>query len=287
MTDKDSLGKLALITFIGGAIGRLLQYILHVIIARGLGPGALGIFSFGSVLLKIGMTVGRAGLDQAVQKYVPIYSNEDTTKMKRIISFSILSSFVIGAAVALMIFTILYLGNLSQLSDDVGVYLFLLAIPFMSAMMVGIAASKAFFETKYAVYTKDFIQSGLSVLFVAFGTYIVGTSVSVMLGYVLSVVFGMFAIVYYLNNLDGVIIRGISKINHRSIFRFSVPLMLVAVSSYLVNWTDVLMLGILSPAAAIGKYQAAFQTTALLGFVLFSVNSIFPPVASSGGLSGC
>lgn len=71
------------------------------------------------------------------------------------------------------------------------------------------------------------------------------------------------------------------KFELKKITVYSLPLMLSAVANYLVTWTDILMLGaLLSNNAKIGQYQAAFQTTAMLGFILYSVNSVFPSIAS-------
>jgi len=86
---------------------------------------------------------------------------------------------------------------------------------------------------------------------------------------------------YYLYQLGG--FNGFHKfeIDTKQILTYSLPLTAAAVSQYLTSWTDVLMLGTFTTESAVGRYQAAFQTAMILGFLLSAANSIFPSLASN------
>lgn len=66
---RDSITKLVSISFFGGLIGRGLRYGFNVVIARGLGFEALGVFAFGMVVMKGGGVFVRLGLDSAAKKF--------------------------------------------------------------------------------------------------------------------------------------------------------------------------------------------------------------------------
>ena len=70
---ENSILKLTSVAFVGGLLGRGLRYLLNIIIARGVGAEALGLFALGLVVLKASALIARVGLDEAAQRYVPIY----------------------------------------------------------------------------------------------------------------------------------------------------------------------------------------------------------------------
>lgn len=55
---------------------------------------------------------------------------------------------------------------------------------------------------------------------------------------------------------------------------------LVFTSQYLLEWTDVLMLGFLQSDAEVGLYEISYKTAMVLGLLLVAVNTVFPAVAS-------
>jgi O-antigen/teichoic acid export membrane protein len=64
------------------------------------------------------------------------------------------------------------------------------------------------------------------------------------------------------------------------IYSYSASVVLIAASNQLIVWTDILFLSVFVSAGAVGHYQAAYQTSALLTFALVSANTVFPPLAS-------
>jgi len=277
---QESLTTLISISLVGGTMGRAFEYLVYLAIARILGPGALGLFSFGFVILSVGTIFAKLGLDKAARKYVPVHV-DDEASLSGVLIVCLGGSFLAGVVVGFLG----YLGSgwiagLTSASFGAVTLLFLVGIPFKATMTVGKAATTGFLTTRYSVYIKDFGQSGAAILFVVIAGFSFGTVGSVVMGYVASIVFGSVLALAFLARQGG--FDGIArpKIEAREILTYSIPLTLAAVAQYLVNWTDILMLGALVPAEAVGTYQAAYQTATVLGFLIVAVGSIFPSVAS-------
>ncbi len=98
------------------------------------------------------------------------------------------------------------------------------------------------------------------------------------LAYVLSII---------LTTLFGVIlifkdkyIKAEAKISIQGILKKSTPMMVSGIFLFLLNWTDILMLGRLETEANIGIYNAAFKVGSLTLFFVVSMNVVIMPKTS-------
>ncbi|PSP90320.1 polysaccharide biosynthesis protein [Halobacteriales archaeon QS_4_69_34] len=279
---RNSITKLTSITFFGVLIGRGLRYGFNVVIARGLGLDALGLFAFGTVVMKGSAVIARMGLDSAAQKFIPIYQSEsDPAKVTGVTVISLTFPLLFGGALAVA----LYLGRdlITRLTGAVigsTVQLFLVGIPLFGAMMVGMNATRGFKETKYSVYIRDIGQSSVGIALIAIGAFVLSDFDAVIVGYLISLLVGVCLAVVFLSREGALQFDVRPTFEYRKILAFSLPVSLAASVQYLVSWTDILVLGVFVPPASIGSYQAAYQTSVLLIIVLQSVSSIFPAMAA-------
>ena len=279
---KRNISTAILVSFLGGIVGRGFRYGLTFVVASMLGAEALGLFTFGLVIIKAGALIARTGLDNAAQKYIPIYQNEgDHRRLAGVTWLCLTVPFILGSIVAVLIHTGSgFIDRYVASSFGETTKLFLSGIPLFAMMMVGISATKGFKRTKYAVYIRDFGQSGFALI----GTVVIlsfePTVSAVIFVYLLSLAVGAgLTIVFILR--DGTLFPDESPIfEMKKVLGFSLPLLLVTVSQYVVGWADVLMLGLLTTAREVGYYHIAFQTSMLLGFILMSANSIFPAIVA-------
>ena len=279
---KRNITTVVLVAFLGGIIGRGFRYLLNVVIARGLGAGALGTFAFGLVVLKLLSVFAKSGLDNAALKYVPRYRSEGDSQ-------HILGLTIVALVFPLVIGGFLILGLTAARPFLTPVFdsrlletlpLFALGIPIFSAMFIGMAVSRGYNESKYAVYTRDLGQSVVALGLVAIGAYLLVDFEAVVGGYIISLACGLGLVVWFLRK-QGALRTDISpKFELKEWFTFAVPMAAIAVANYLMSWTDVLMLGAFVTPEELGWYQAAYQTSVLLLVVLQSSNSIFPSLAS-------
>jgi len=278
---KKSILQLASVAFFGIIIGKALRFAFNIVIARGLGPDALGIFAFGMVVARASSIFARAGLDQAAQKYIPIYnSNNDYDNLSGLILLCVLIPLLFGTLLsgALYISTPL-LESTFSVDISTPVQLFLIGIPILAFFRVTIIATRGFKETKYTVISRDVIQSIIGIILIYAGAYLFDSIEFVIVGYLLSLVIGGLAATYFLYANDNIQLFP-SKIPIKTTLAFSAPLVVVGVSSQLVKWSDVFLLGLFVSDSSLGRYHAAYQTSVILTFILTGVNAIFPSLAS-------
>ncbi len=223
----------------------------------------------------------RLGLTNAAQKFIPIYhSDGDRNRLNGVVVVCLLTPLVVGTVIALLITA--GWGMLTSVATRIhpATALFVIGIPLFSVIKTGIAVTKGFQETRYIVFIKDLGYSGLAVLFVSVGAFVFEDLSLAVIGYLLSLCFGVgLAIVMIIKN-DIINLSARPKLEVRKTLGFSMPLTVNAVAQYLVSWTDIFMLGILIESARVGWYQATFQTAILLSIVFHSANAIFPSIAS-------
>lgn len=279
---RNSITKLVSIAFLGGLIGRGLRYGFNIVIARGLGLDALGLFAFGMVVMKGGGVFARIGLDSAAQKYIPIYrSADDAARVSGTVIMGLVVPLLVGGVLAV----ILYLGRgliarFTGMALGSTVQLFIVGIPLFAAMMVGMNATYGLKQTKYSVYIRDFGQSVVALALMAIGAFVLSDLTAVIVGYLVSILVGVGLAIFFLAREGALRFDVRPAFEYREIFAFSLPLTFADSIQYLVSWTDILVLGVFVPPAPIGRYQAAYQTSILLIIVLQSANSIFPAMAA-------
>ena len=282
MAIRRSLTGIASFALIGGLLGKALRYTLNIVIANGLGAAALGVFALGMVLLRAGSVLARLGLDNAAQKYVPIYVAQDDDRALNGIALLCLGTpFLLGVAIAGGVFVFDdTIRELADVSLRPVTKQFAVGIPFFATMTVGIALTKGLKETKYQVYIRDIGQSVVAIMTVSIGAFVLNDLAVAIDGYILSCVVGTALAVFFLYRRDLLSINVRPRVDFKRVFAFSLPLTAAALIQYLLTWTDVLMLSFFRAPTEVGWYQAAYQTSVLLLVVLEAINSIFPSVAS-------
>ncbi|SDM93012.1 Membrane protein involved in the export of O-antigen and teichoic acid [Halogranum gelatinilyticum] len=277
---KKSIFQLASIALIGGIVGRGFRYSLDVVISRGLGPDALGVFTFGLVISQFVIIFSRLGLDQAVQKFIPIYLDESPEKTTGVVVFSIGTPILLSTLIS----SILIL-NLDMLLSILGsgqrniLFIFFAGLPILAGFEVAVNATKGFKETKYAVFGDNIVRSGLALVLAYVSSFIYNDLVAVVIGYFAATTIGLFVMLFSIKSLGGFNSKP-TTFEPRKLLNFSLPLVLLAAGGRLVSWADVMILGVYVSNVELGWYQAAYQTSALLLIVLHAANSIFPALAS-------
>ena len=279
---QRSITTVVSVAFVGGLLGRGLRYLLNVVIARGLGAEALGTFAFGMVVLKFLAVFSRLGFDNVALKYVPRYRNDDDDA--RILGLTIVGlGFPLVAGSVLAIAMTAASPSLSAVFDQQLLEmlpLFVVGIPLFSAMFVGMAITRGYNVSRYTVYTRDIGQSVTAIVLVAAGAFVVTDFSVTVAGYVASMAVGLVLVIWFLTRQRALRFDVRPQFELREWFVFSIPVLAIAVTQFLVGWTDILMLGAFVSAAEVGWYQAAYQTSVLLLVVHQSANSIFPSLAS-------
>lgn len=280
--ELTKVAKGAGITFFGSVLGKGINYISRIIIARLLGAEFFGFYVIGFAIFGLAELLSRMGLHEGALRYVSIYmGEEDKKKVKGTITESIAFSFGIGVCIGLILFfgSNFIATNIFHKPDLSGILkLFSVGIPFMASMTVTAFATRGFQKMQYYVYTKNVFQPVANLLLIVL-FYSIGFELYGAIGaQVISAGFGLCCAIYFIKQVFPEIKNIKTSLETAKLLRFSVPLLVSGFSGFLIMWTDTLMLGHFMPTDKVGIYQAAFQTSLLLNVVLMAFNSIFGPI---------
>ena len=279
---STSLVGLISIALLGTLVGKALRYLLSFIIGAGIDAEALGVFTFGLVLVRAGGMLSSIGLRTASQRLIATNRTRgDSAGVVKTTILAVLMPFVLGLIVSSISYTLWpIITSLLQIDMPQVIRVFLLGIPLFAVMDVGASATRGFKTTRYYVYIREIGQSGLAAFLVGFAVLTRLDFVTVIYAYLFSLLFGTGLSVYFLSKLTPDIRGSLADFPVRATLSVSIPLLVVAASQYFVTWTDILILGALRPPMDVGYYQAAFLYSSLVTVVLFGVNAIFPALAA-------
>ena len=277
---KNNITNFISIALLGSLIGSGSKYVLNAVIAQFGGADTLGLFSLGTVIIGVGGLIGRAGLDNAVLKFVP---SIDVNESRSEPLLAVIFSFILGVSTVAM-FYLIYpeISSMYGYPNSWEIYIFAVGVPFQAVTWVLIKSTQVSNNTQYTVYIRDLGQATSALLFISILLFVLPSDLAVALGFVCSFLVSILTGVV-LNQRLGLISWNLSISDFslvKNMLIYSVPVMIASASQYLVSWTDVLVLSGLTTSQNVGFYQAAFQTSAVLSLVLNATNSIFPSLAS-------
>jgi O-antigen/teichoic acid export membrane protein len=156
--------------------------------------------------------------------------------------------------------------------------LFVLAVPFVVLLRIGVGGIRGRENTRYKIYTQDLLYpSGrilvlVGLLGLGYGVqaagyaYLAGAAVAALLSLVL------------LNRL--LPLAGEYSLHTRAMLTFSAPLVVSSFLSVLFSQTDTLMIGYFHPSEEVGFYSAAYPLATGLSLVLSSFGFMYLPIAT-------
>jgi O-antigen/teichoic acid export membrane protein len=271
------------ISLVGKIAGRGLHVLGQVALARFLGPEAFGLYAIGWTILRMAGLVSPLGLNRGVIRYASLYWRADASKLKGVL----LHSLGLAALSGLLIGGILYLSapwlaeHVFKKPDLLSVIRWLApAFLFYAGLRVATAATTVSKRMIYSFYAFDLLQPA-SNLFLILVCYLVGWR---LLGTVAAAVisFGLACILalYYVKQLFPEAFS--SQIKSASVAKdlllFSLPSSLAGVFTMFLIWVDRLMVSSFCPAAEVGIYNAASQSSIFFAIVLNAFDAIFSPM---------
>lgn len=290
MTTDDAVKKVAQgagVTFAGKLISTGFKYATQLLIARLLGAEAFGIYALGIVLYQFGELVSRLGLEAGAVRYVAIHFDAgDRSKLKGVLIQTLGLPLILGTIFG----TILYV-----VSDAIALTLFdepdlaavlrvmAIAVPFGASMMVAAFATTGFHLTKYKVYLLELILPCTTLVFSVAACLLGWQIVGVAIAWLLATLISFLSSLWFIYRLFPDLLNQTVKPTYetRQLLIFSLSLVLGNFLWLVLLWTDILMLGYFRPAAEVGVYRAASQTSFLMTIVATSLNTMFAPVIAS------
>jgi O-antigen/teichoic acid export membrane protein len=280
--DLKKVVKGAGITLGGSITGRVLWFLCQIIIARSFGAEIFGLYILGLGVLKLTGLFARFGLHIGAMRFVSIYREDEPAKVKGILISASLITFINGIFVGGAIFISSsfiseFIFQKPELVDVIKI--FAQCVPFMATMMVVASASRGFHTTKYYVYIKDIIQPtvniGFVILFILLDLGILGIIYAFIISYITALFVGFHFIARQFQEIKEKSIKSIFE--HKMLLIYSVPLLFSGILTFLISWTDIIMLGFMKTSIDVGIYRSASQIAMFLTLFLTASNSIYAP----------
>jgi len=284
--ERSSVNRLAVgasVSLVGVVLGRGLEFVKQVALARLLGIEAFGLYALGWNLLRsIGILLP-LGLQNGVLHFGAGFWREDDHALHSIIKRSIVLSFLIGCVVTVVLFLIapwLTTRVFDEPEFTTAFRVFTLMLPFMGALRVAANATRISQRMQFSVAAEEIAQSTLNLILFAIcyvlGWQLLGAIVSTVLSYIAACALAL----YFVWRLFAPALRGPSRpaVSPRAMIAFSAPTSLAEMAGVVISRADRLFLGVYWPSADVGVYQAAAQISVIMAAVLGAFNMILMPM---------
>jgi len=268
-------------------IGIVFSYIFTLLITRGYGAKAMGIFALSLIVLQVSSVIGRLGMDTALLRFVSEYSSqckwclikEISKKAFRIVI--IISFFVSLIAFFSSSYIAQYIFHKSYLSK----YFKIISIGIVPIVLYFINSERLRGLKKIREYSflryMGLLFFASILLFISF--FFVRKIYVPIVVYVISIFIMLaFSVFFWIKNFAKYknvanYKNKIKTISYKNIFSVSIPMLLTSSLTLIIEWTDIFMLGILRSASEVGIYRVAFRVAEITSIALLSVNSIVAP----------
>lgn len=280
------------IVFIGLIISKFLTYSYRVFIARYFGPSDYGLFSVGLAVIGFLGIFALLGLPTGIVRYVAYYkAKSDEQRIKGVITTSLKIVFPVSVLFSLLLFiSSPYLAiNIFHNSELIDVLRILsLSIPFSSLFYIFVSTFVGFQEIKYQVYSECIFSNSARLIFIILSGLLGLGIFGIAWAWTLATISTFLLSFYFLEKRVFSILR--TKVTSiplkKELLFYSLPLLLAGFMSFIVRYTDTLMLGYFKTPVDVGIYNAALPTAQLLLMTPTALTSLFFPVITSLHVKG-
>lgn len=278
-----TIAKGASVFFIGLLISKIFSYLYRLVIARGMGPEAYGIFSLCFAIISVVSALTIFGLPNAVERYVP-YHIKDKAKVKGIILFVLQVGIItsVSAMIILYLFAPMLSMNFfknSQLLESLKI--FLISIPPLSILTIYEGISRAFKKVEYPMYSHNIVYSIINLVAAGLSVYLGFGMMGLSYGLIISILTALVLIFILVERTSFNLFDKIKPIFIRKeILNFSGPLAFAGMFSLIIGWTDTILIGYFMNESSVGLYNSAIPTVNLLLTAPLAVISMLVPATA-------
>lgn len=282
-----SMAKNSAIVFIGGILGRALQFLLQIVLGRLLGPSGFGNYVLGLSFVDIGKTIAGVGLDRAGVRYIAIYLGERSSeRAARLVRFSLTLSAAIGllAGAALYFLAPLATGYFQNAETAHAVQLFAIGLPLAVVTFVASGLVRGANKMALDMSITDIGQPLLNLLvLVALALLssrdLYATIIALNISLVVAAIIAIAAVAaVFPTALRRVSLPGI---DYRPVLSYSAYMMLISICTVAMFRVDKLVLGGLVAAGQVGIYGASSMIAQQNALVILAINKAFSPRVAS------
>ena len=273
------------ISLFGVGLGRGLDFVKQILLARLLGPEAFGLYAIGWNILRIIGVLVPFGLHNGVVHFGTPFWKKDDGALRSILTRSVVISFAIGWLLAAILFVLApwITTDLFKQPEFLPLFrIFTLMLPFAGALRVSASATRMTQRMIFSVVSEEIVQGALNlVLFIAF--YLVGWELfGAIVATILSFAIAFALSLYFLWRLFRPAFQSPSReaIRTQALLAYSMPTALAGMFGFIISRVDRLFLGYFRSPAEVGVYQAAAQLSIVMALVLNAFNMILMPMVA-------
>jgi O-antigen/teichoic acid export membrane protein len=271
--------------FSGSMVGKVVGFVLQLVLARGFGQALFGLYSLGLTVLRLAQSVATLGLQNGIVRFAaPSYERDDTAHVKG--TFLAAGGLGLAAGVAMGVGLFLsssWLATAVFRNSDMAwvIAVFSCGLPFYVLTYLASRMARALSKMRVDVLLDSILQPALFLVFVGTLLALGQGFTAALYAFLASTVLAAGAGVYAIYRLFPPLLSRLpATYEIRPLLRFSLPIVGVTLASIGMTYADRLMLGMLSTVEAVGAYQAAASLSVQMRFVLFAVTAAFSPVIS-------
>ncbi len=263
-------------------IGICAGYAFTLLVTRGLGAEAMGIFALSYTVLQVAALVGRGGLDSAMMRYSAELTAKDTPwKLKGVYSTGIKTLSALGVLLCVVVYVSApFLAEHVFGKPHLSPYFRIASLGIIPMTLLqlnagGLRGLKKVWQFSFLNDLSIFLFA--SIIFGAFFIRQIDASDAVTALVAALYVSAALSFVLWWRNAPYSGSGRTSGITLRDMLDIGIPLMLAGSMSFIMQWTDTLMLGVFRPEEEVGVYAVASRVAKLATLTLFAVNIIAAP----------
>lgn len=258
------------IVFFGSLISRTLNYLLRIIVARGLGVEAYGLFILAVIFMRAFVAFSSMGIREGMIRFVSYYrgANEEA-RVKGTLILSFVITFLFSLVVSIILFftsdlIAIHWFNNTELAPLLKIFTWIIPISVLTANYASL--NLAYEKVKYNFWITDLSSQGLRVLTIGlailFGFGILGVGYAYLISFFIILVLSFLVAEYKVFPLLRNKLK--SKFEAKELLTYSWPLIFVGLLGYIMGWTDSFIIGNLMDIKSVGIYNAALPIANLL-----------------------
>jgi O-antigen/teichoic acid export membrane protein len=267
------------VVFLTRGAALLLGIISTILLSRLLGPGGLGKFRLGSVVVQLVTAFCVLGLDRALLRYVPILQTRGQNGRRLLIQGGSMVFVISLALSALLLLAAPILATSYFHSPEMTsvIRLFSLQVPVLALFRFLSGAVTATKRFDFASKITNILSPAVFVFLLTLLAFVwPSVKGAIAARIVAQLAAGVFLAVFLTQHYPKLQIASATQGTFKSYLLLSLPLFVIALGFQLLNQMDTIMLGHFVSAKEVGIYSVAFKVSA---FVLIGLEILLPIVA--------
>ncbi|WP_131007443.1 flippase [Methanofervidicoccus abyssi] len=277
------------IVFAGVVISMFFGFLSRILIARNFSIDEYGVYNLALTILSIAITVATLGFPNSLPREIVFYREKDPSKINKLISTALI--IVVLSSILLMVFLILETENIVQIFKDGKLSqvlpIIVFTLPFSALTNVLISISQGFGRVREKIYFQNIIYPIIYLLLVISVIFLNLNFSFIFFAYTISQIFTFLILIINMLKMKILCFElSLDLTLGKKLVVFSIPLFFAGILSFVMGWTDTLMLGYYKNSEVVGLYNSASSIARLLTIFLNSISFLYVPLVSSFYIQG-